>query len=172
MDFGTGLFLSKTPSEESGGSGGPYSGGSGGPPMTPATGVTDSPASATESSSFFPSNIISSVGASVGAVGATVGAVGGAVGATVGGAVEATVGAVGGAVEATVGAVGATVGAVGATVGSTVGAVGYVFVACVMTTVFASLFFGCKRSLGVFSILVGNVSVIFAVMLDVCDFIS
>ncbi|XP_031345100.1 oxidation resistance protein 1-like isoform X2 [Photinus pyralis] len=127
VDFGTGLFLSKTPSEDSGGSGGPYSGGSGGPPMTPATGVTDSPASATESSSFFPSNIISSVGASVGAVGATVGAMGGAVGATVGGAVEATVGVVGGAVEATVGAVGATVGAMGATVGvvgSTVGAVG------------------------------------------------
>lgn len=139
MDFGTGLFLSKTPSEESGGSGGPCSGGSGGPPLTPGV-FTDSPASASESSSFFPSNIISSMGASVGAVGATVGAmsasVGGAVGATVGGAV----GAVGGAVEATVGAVGATVGAVG----STVGAVGYVFVACFVTNILLYFNFSLK----------------------------
>lgn len=97
MDFGTGLFLNKTPSEESGGSGGPHSGGSGGPPLS------DSPR--TDSSSFFPTNIISSVGASVGAVGASVGAMGASVGATVG--------AMGAQVGASVGAVGATVGAVG-----------------------------------------------------------
>lgn len=109
VDFGTGLFLSKTPSEESGGSGGPHSGGSGGPPMTPATAATDSPH--TDSSSFFPTNIISSMGASVGAMGAQVGA-----------SVGATVGAVGEAVGASVNAVGGAVNAVGATVG----AVGYV----------------------------------------------
>ncbi|KAJ3633378.1 hypothetical protein MTP99_010331 [Tenebrio molitor] len=97
VDFGTGLFLNKTPSEESGGSGGPHSGGSGGPPLS------DSPR--TDSSSFFPTNIISSVGASVGAVGASVGAMGASVGATVG--------AMGAQVGASVGAVGATVGAVG-----------------------------------------------------------
>lgn len=103
MEFGTGLFLNKTPSEESGGSGGPHSAGSSGPPLS------DSPR--TDSSSFFPTNIISSVGASVGAVGAQVGAMGASVGATVG-----AMGA----------SVGSTVGAMGATVGSTVGAVGYV----------------------------------------------
>ncbi|XP_015835717.1 oxidation resistance protein 1 isoform X2 [Tribolium castaneum] len=97
VDFGTGLFLNKTPSEESGGSGGPHSAGSGGPPLS------DSPR--TDSSSFFPTNIISSVGASVGAVGASVGAMGASVGATVG--------AMGAQVGASVGAVGATVGAVG-----------------------------------------------------------
>lgn len=96
MDFGSGLF-NKTPSEESGGSGGPHSAGSGGPPLS------DSPR--TDSSSFFPTNIISSVGASVGAVGASVGAMGASVGATVG--------AMGAQVGASVGAVGATVGAVG-----------------------------------------------------------
>ncbi|XP_065172056.1 oxidation resistance protein 1 isoform X4 [Atheta coriaria] len=105
VDFGTGLFLSKTPSEESGGSGGPHSGGSGGPPMTPATAATDSPH--TDSSSFFPTNIISSMGASVGAMGAQVGA-----------SVGATVGAVGEAVGASVNAVGGAVNAVGATVGA------------------------------------------------------
>lgn len=98
MDFGTGLFLNKTPSEESGGSGGPHSAGSGGPPLS------DSPRT-DSSSSFFPTNIISSVGASVGAVGASVGAMGASVGATVG--------AMGAQVGASVGAVGATVGAVG-----------------------------------------------------------
>nr|XP_022901879.1 nuclear receptor coactivator 7 isoform X2 [Onthophagus taurus] len=102
VDFGTGLFLSKTPSEESGGSGGPHSGGSGGPPLTPATGGSVDPDG---SASFFPTNIISSVGATVGA---TVGAVGDAVGASVN-AVGGAVNAVGGAVNA----VGATVGAVG-----------------------------------------------------------
>ncbi|XP_017782920.1 PREDICTED: uncharacterized protein LOC108567137 isoform X17 [Nicrophorus vespilloides] len=106
VDFGTGLFLSKTPSEDSGGSGGPHSGGSGGPPMTPATGAnSDSPH--TDSSSFFPTNIISSMGASVGAMGAHVGA-----------SVGATVGAVGEAVGASVNAVGGAVNAVGATVGA------------------------------------------------------
>lgn len=107
MDFGTGLFLNKTPSEESGGSGGPHSGGSGGPPLTPAAGATDSPS--TDTSSFFPTNIISSVGASVGAMGASVGASVGAMGASVGASVGATVEAVG----ASVNAMGATVGAVG-----------------------------------------------------------
>ena len=118
MDFGTGLFLSKTPSEESGGSGGPQSGGSGGPPMTPATGVTDSPLP--ETLSFFPTNIISSVGA---------------MGASVGASVGATVGAVGEAVGASVNAVGGAVNAVGATVG----AVGYVEVptACLLCTCLA-----------------------------------
>lgn len=113
MDFGTGLFLNKTPSEESGGSGGPHSGGSGGPPLTPATGATDSPL--TDTSSFFPTNIISSVGASVGAMGASVGASVGAMGASVGASVGATVEAVGASVNA---------------MGATVGAVGYVGVCC------------------------------------------
>lgn len=104
VDFGTGLFLSKTPSEESGGSGGPHSGGSGGPPLT------ESPH--TDSSSFFPSNIISSVGASVGAMGASVGA--------------------------SVGAMGASVGAMGASVGASVGAVGYVAACCIFDVYYTS----------------------------------
>ncbi|XP_050307322.1 oxidation resistance protein 1 isoform X13 [Anthonomus grandis grandis] len=103
VDFGTGLFT-KTPSEDSGGSGGPHSGGSGGPPLT-----GESAASASSTSSFFPTNIISSVGA----MGAQVGAQVGALGSTVG----STVGAVGAQV-------GAQVGALGSTVGSTVSAVG------------------------------------------------
>lgn len=105
VDFGTGLFLNKTPSEESGGSGGPHSAGSGGPPLS------ESPHTEGSSSSFFPSNIISSVGASVGAMGASVGASVGAMGASVG-----AMGA----------SVGASVGAMGASVGASVGAVGYV----------------------------------------------
>ncbi|KAI4465810.1 nucleolar protein 7/estrogen receptor coactivator-related [Holotrichia oblita] len=108
VDFGTGLFLNKTPSEDSGGSGGPHSGGSGGPPMTPATGMSEP-----ESTSFFPTNIISSVGAMGASVGASVGAMGASVGASVG----ATVGAVGEAVGASVNAMGDAVNAVGATVG-------------------------------------------------------
>lgn len=107
VDFGTGLFA-KTPSEDSGGSGGPHSAGSGGPPLTGD--------SALSSSSFFSTNIISSMGASVGAVGAQVGAMGAQVGAQVG-ALSSSVGS-------TVGAVGAQVGALGSTVGSTVSAVG------------------------------------------------
>ncbi|XP_066137531.1 nuclear receptor coactivator 7 isoform X3 [Euwallacea fornicatus] len=117
VDFGTGLFA-KTPSEDSGGSGGPHSGGSGGPPLT---------GDSASSSSFFPTNIISSVGASVGAVGAQVGAMGAQVGAQVGamGAqVGAQVGALSSTVGSTVGAVGAQVGALGSSVGSTVSAVG------------------------------------------------
>ncbi|XP_076270958.1 TLD domain-containing protein mustard isoform X3 [Rhynchophorus ferrugineus] len=92
VDFGTGLFT-KTPSEDSGGSGGPHSAGSGGPPLT---------GESVSSTSFFPTNIISSMGASVGAVGAQVGALGSTVGSTVG-AVSAQVGAT----------VGSTVSAVG-----------------------------------------------------------
>ncbi|CAH1117849.1 unnamed protein product [Phaedon cochleariae] len=85
-DFGAGLFH-KTPSEDSGSgsaSGGPHSAGSN---------LTDSPRpdSATSSTgSFFPTNIISSVGAMGAQVGASVGAMGatvGAMGASVGGAV-------------------------------------------------------------------------------------
>ncbi|ENN76261.1 hypothetical protein YQE_07226, partial [Dendroctonus ponderosae] len=82
VDFGTGLFV-KTPSEDSGGSGGPHSGGSSGPPLTGE--------SLSSSSSFFPTNIISSMGASVGA---QVGALGSTVGAQVG-ALGSTVSAVG-----------------------------------------------------------------------------
>ncbi|CAH1133819.1 unnamed protein product [Ceutorhynchus assimilis] len=111
VDFGTGLFT-KTPSEDSGGSGGPHSGGSGGPPLTGESVVSG----ASSSSSFFPTNIISSMGASVGAVGAQVGAMGAQVGAQVG--------ALGSSVGSTVGAVGAQVGALGSSVGSTVSAVG------------------------------------------------
>lgn len=105
VDFGTGLFLNKTPSEESGGSCGQHSGGS----ITSM--INDSPAitESSSSSSFFPTNIISSVGASVGAMGASVGASVGAMGASVGQSVGATVEAVG----ASVNAMGATVGAVG-----------------------------------------------------------
>ncbi|XP_050515358.1 oxidation resistance protein 1 isoform X2 [Diabrotica virgifera virgifera] len=108
VDFGTGLFH-KTPSEDSGsgGSAGPHSGGSGsGGPLT-----GDS-----TSSSFFPTNIISSVGAMGAQVGASVGAMGAQVGASVG--------AMGAQVGASVGAMGATVGAMGAQVGASVGAVG------------------------------------------------
>ncbi|XP_057666568.1 nuclear receptor coactivator 7 isoform X2 [Diorhabda carinulata] len=106
-DFGAGLFH-KTPSEDSGsgGSAGPFSGGSGGPPST-----GDS-----TTSSFFPTNIISSVGAMGAQVGASVGAMGAQVGASVG--------AMGAQVGASVGAMGATVGAMGAQVGASVGAVG------------------------------------------------
>lgn len=107
VDFGTGLFLNKTPSEESGGSG-QHSVGS----LTSM--INDSPALPTESSSssssFFPTNIISSVGASVGAMGASVGASVGAMGVSVGHSVGATVEAVGASVN---NAMGATVGAVG-----------------------------------------------------------
>lgn len=85
VDLGTGLFLNKTPSEESGGSGGPHSAGSGGLSESPR------PDSTTSTSSFFPSSIISSVGSTVGAVGASVGAMGASVGASVG-AMGATVG--------------------------------------------------------------------------------
>lgn len=112
-DFGSGLF-NKTPSEESGGSGGPQSSGSGGPPLT------DSPR--TDSTSFFPSNIINTVGASVGAMGASVGASVGAMGASVG----ASVGAMGASVGASVGALGATVGSSVKEVGATVKDMGYV----------------------------------------------
>ncbi|XP_060518597.1 oxidation resistance protein 1 isoform X3 [Cylas formicarius] len=101
LDFRTSLFT-KTPSEDSGSSGGPQSAGSGGPPLTGESG-------ASSSSSFFPTNIISSVGASVGAVGAQVGA---------------QVGAMSDLVGAQVGAIGSTVGAVGAQVGASVSAVG------------------------------------------------
>lgn len=107
VDFGTGLFLNKTPSEESGSSsGGLLSGGSVG-----QAGPFDSPATTTESSSsssFFPTNIISSVGASVGAMGASVGQ----------------------SVGATVEAVGASVNAMGVTVG----VVGYVCVCSLLDT--------------------------------------
>lgn len=109
VDFGSGLF-NKTPSEESGGSGGPQSSGSGGPPLT------DSPR--TDGASFFPSNIINSVGASVGAMGASVGASVGAMGASVG--------AMGASVGASVGALGATVGSSVKEVGATVKDMGYV----------------------------------------------
>ncbi|KAJ8982055.1 hypothetical protein NQ317_001464 [Molorchus minor] len=103
VDFGTGLF-NKTPSEDSGSSGGPHSGGSCGPPLTDSPRTSGSATSTT--ASFFPTNIISSVGA----VGAQVGASVGAMGAQVG----ASVGAMGAQVGASVGAMGAQVtGAVG-----------------------------------------------------------
>lgn len=113
VDFGTGLFH-KTPSEDSGSSGGPHSSGSGGPPLTDSPRTNGSGTSTT--SSFFPTNIISSVGAMGAQVGASVGAIG------------TQVGAMGAQVGASVGAMGATVGAMGAQVGASVGAVGYVCV--------------------------------------------
>ncbi|KAJ8951799.1 hypothetical protein NQ318_019772 [Aromia moschata] len=92
VDFGTGLF-NKTPSEDSGSSGGPHSGGSGGPPLSdsPRTGGS----AASGSASFFPTNIISSVGAVGAQVGASVGAMGAQVGASVGAMGAQVSGAVG-----------------------------------------------------------------------------
>lgn len=163
MDFGTGFFH-KTPSEDSGsGSGGPHSGGSSGPPLTDSPKTGDSLSTAS-TSSFFPTNIISSVGAmgaqvgsSVGAtvgamsstVGATVGAMGSTVGATVGAVgstVSATVEAVGSTVGATVEAVGSTVGAMGAQVGASVGAVGYVCVEMLSVFCLNSLIFMLRKN--------------------------
>lgn len=131
VDFG---LFHKTPSEDSGSSGAPHSAGSGGPPLSDSPRTNGS--SASSATSFFPTNIISSVGAMGAQVGAQVGAIGTQVGASVG-------------------AIGTQVGAMGAQVGASVGAVGYVCVGCMWCT---GERWGFERSIdfivGVFSVVV------------------